>query len=284
MSSHNFPGGEVELSPHVHNARYSCPADPSQRDEFQYIVGYEECDGRYSVVRNSYPYLILEMVVSGSGHLRINNKEHEVEAGFCFCGGPDIDYEFASSSSEPITKYFLVFGKNQAGNFTPKKYLYPGFTRPFALPEEIIRWCELIITEGAAQSNEVFENISALIGILVRKISPDASGSEPRQSTDALVRRALREIERNFKNHSSLQELAGALSVSSEHLCRVFKSNDKASPYRILIRRKMEHAYAQLKMTQAPIQEIALSLGFTDSFHFSRAFKKRYGLPPSSAR
>ncbi|MDQ8183507.1 AraC family transcriptional regulator [Pelagicoccus sp. SDUM812005] len=284
MPTPSFPGGRIEVAPHVHNARYSCPADPSRRDTFQYIAGYEECDGHYRVARNSYPYLILEMVISGSGRLRIGKAEHEVSAGFCFCGGPELDYEFASSADSPIRKYFIVFGKTQAGNVAPKKFLYPGFTTPFAIPEELEKWNELIIAEGVSQAPDALENISALIGILVRKIAPDASGKSKRQSTDALVIKALAEIEQNFKSHSSLQDLAEALSVSSEHLCRVFKSNGKASPYRILIRRKMEHAYAQLKMTQTPIQEIAYSLGFTDSFHFSRAFKKRYGLPPSNVR
>lgn len=284
MPAANVPGSRIEVAPHVHNVRYSCSDDQSRRDTFQYIVGYEECDEHYRVARNSYPYLILEMIISGKGRLLINKEKHEVKAGFCFCGGPGVDYEFTSSAESTIKKYFIVFGKTQGGNLAPKKFLYPGFTTPCATPEKIGKWSELIIAEGISQSLDAFETIAALIGILVRKIAPDATGKTKNHTTDALVIRALGEIENNFKAHSSLQELADALSVSCEHLCRVFKSNDKASPYRILIRRKMEHAYAQLKMTQTPIQEIAYSLGFTDSFHFSRAFKKRYGLPPSAAR
>ncbi|MBK1879377.1 AraC family transcriptional regulator [Pelagicoccus mobilis] len=284
MPSSKFPVGKVEIAPHVHNARYACPAENFQRDAFQYIAGYEECDGQYEIARKSYPYLILEMIISGKGKLRINDKEYEVSSGFCFCGGPEVEYEFRSSSRQPISKYFVVFGKIQASSFAPQKRLYPGFTTRYALPEEMKRWCELIIAEGSSQEADALENISALIGILVRKIAPDARGKTARQHTDALVIKALGVIERDFKTIGTLQELADSLSVSREHLCRVFKSNDKAPPYRILIRRKMEHAYAQLKMTQTPIQEIAYDLGFTDSFHFSRAFKKRYGIPPSAAR
>ncbi|MDQ8197898.1 AraC family transcriptional regulator [Pelagicoccus enzymogenes] len=284
MHSRNLPGGRIEFAPHVHNARYSCPGDQSKHTDFQYIAGYEECDGHYHVARNSYPYLTLEMVIEGSGRLRINESEHLVGAGFCFCGGPGVDYEFTSSPDSNLTKYFLVFGESQSGKSAPKKFLYPGFTMPYVLVEDLVKWNEIIIAEGASQAPDAIENISALIGILVRKIAPDASGKAKQKTTDSLVIKALALIERNFKELSSLQEIADTLSVSSEHLCRVFKSSDRASPYRILIRRKMEHAYAQLKMTQLPIQEIAYSLGFTDSFHFSRAFKKRYGMPPSQVR
>ncbi len=284
MTSHGLSDGNLEIAPHVHNARYASPSTQSQGTAFQYIAGYEECDGNYSVARSSYPYLMLEIVISGSGRLRINKDEHPVEAGFCFSVGPGVDYEFTSSSTHPITKYFIVFGKIQSGHFASQKYLYPGFHTQSATPEELRKWCELILTEGASQSPDALENISALIGILVRKIAPDAQNNSLKQNVDSLVIKALRLIEKRFKEISTLQELADALSVSSEHLCRIFKSNNKASPYRILMRRKMEHAYAQLKMTHAPIQEIALSLGFNDAFHFSRSFKKRYGMPPSKVR
>ncbi|MBD5778551.1 AraC family transcriptional regulator [Pelagicoccus sp. NFK12] len=284
MPTPQFPLGKVEIAPHVHNARYVCPTNARQSAAFQFIAGYEECDGRYRIARHSYPYLILEMVVGGEGSLRIDGATHAVEAGFCFCGGPDIPYEFSSSSRNPLRKYFLVFGSLQSGNLAPQRRLYPGFTTPHAPADELRKWGELILAEGASQSPDALENVSALASVLVRKIAPDASGRGAEHSTDALVVRALREIERNFKSLTSLESLATSLSVSSEHLCRVFKANRKASPYRILMRRKMEHAYAQLKMTQTPIQEIAHSLGFSDSFHFSRAFKKRYGIPPSRTR
>ncbi len=224
------------------------------------------------------------MIVSGEGFLIFNDSQHRVNKGFCFCGGPGFDYEFSSSPDDPIIKYFIAFGKTLTGNFVPQKYLYPGFTTPYVTTEDLRKWNELIFAEGTSQTRDALENISALIGILVRKIAPHPSSCSSRQNTDTLVNKALRVIENNFKSLSTLQEIADVLSVSSEHLCRVFKSNHKASPYRILTRRKMEHAYAQLKMTQTPIQEIAHSLGFTDSFHFSRAFKKRYGIPPSQAR
>lgn len=284
MSSSLFPAHKVEFAPHVYNARYACPSESSGQDTFKYISGYEECDGQYRVSHMSYPYLILEMIVKGTGRLVLNKRRTTVQAGYCFCGGPGVDYELTSSKDDPVTKYFLAFGTSPSGNSVPKKYLYPGFTRSGTNPEDLVKWNELILREGSSQLRDSVENTSDLISILVRKIAPEAAGATGLPSTDALVIRALKEIERNFKTLRSLQELADVLAVSSEHLCRVFKANKKASPYRILTRRKMEHAYAQLKMTRAPIQEIAHSLGFTDGFHFSRAFKSRYGMPPSKLR
>lgn len=284
MNKISLPVGPVEIAPHVHNARYACPLEFAGRDEFQFISGYEECGPRYKVSRSSYTYLTLEMIISGSGHLTLNREKFAVGAGFCFCAGPQTEYSLRSDPDAPLVKYFLAFGKTPSGKTSSQKYLHPGFHTQYVNPQDLRKWNELILDEGASQSPNAVQNTADLIGILVRKIAPEASSETPSKATDALVERAIKTIERKFKELSSLQELADALSVSSEHLCRVFKANNKASPYQILSRRKMEHAYAQLKMTKTPIQDIAQSLGFTDAFHFSRAFKKRYRLPPSKLR
>jgi len=284
MTLKKLPGSKVEIAPHVHNTRYASPSKEHQGSAFHFIAGYEECDGEYSVSRSSYPYLILEMIVGGCGRLNLNGEDRPVSAGTCFCGGPGSSYSFTSSSEDPIAKYFIVFGIIQPECFSQTGRLRPGFQTRQTEPHELRKWNELILAEGSAPSLSTLEDSSSLVGILVRKVVQAAGSEKPKPATDALVSRALRSIEANFKSLSTLQDLAGELAVSSEHLCRVFKANNRASPYQILMRRKMEHAYAQLKTSRAPIQEIAFSLGFSDSFHFSRAFKKHYGLPPSQVR
>jgi len=282
MKSVAEPLSQIELATQVSNARYICSAKRNDLNDFLYISGYETCRRSYHLKRSNFPYLTLEMIIEGKGELILNGEKHSIHSGFCFCFGPDTSYQLISSDTDPLRKYFITFGPNlSSSNVHPNK-LYPGFFNDHIDTQEIAKWNELILEEGTSQAKDAPENVMSLVNILVRKIMPPEEPESRR--TDALVLKALKEIDRNFPTLSTIQQIADTLKVSAEHLCRTFKSNHKSSPYKILMRRKMEHAYAQLMLSKTPIQEIAYSLGFTDGFHFSRAFKKHYGLPPSSIR
>jgi AraC-like DNA-binding protein len=65
---------------------------------------------------------------------------------------------------------------------------------------------------------------------------------------------------------------------------RLFQRFDDQSPYQFLMRLKMNAAALQLQDPSALIKEIAYKLGFSSAFHFSRRFKKTYGVSPDTFR
>lgn len=82
----------------------------------------------------------------------------------------------------------------------------------------------------------------------------------------------------------SLDEVANSLSISSRHLTRVF-ARYGISPMKWLWDYRLDKAKKLLKeKKELTITEIALDTGFNDSSHFSRAFSKKFGLPPSGIR
>ena len=56
------------------------------------------------------------------------------------------------------------------------------------------------------------------------------------------------------------------------------------SPQQFLIKLRMEEAKNKLKNSQNSIQEISTSVGYTDTFTFSKAFKKYSGFSPKNYR
>lgn len=79
-------------------------------------------------------------------------------------------------------------------------------------------------------------------------------------------------------------DIAKMLGISLRELERSFSNNLHTSPaayYRIL---RLEKARALLQQTHMSIMDVAIACGFSSSAHFSRAFKSRYGHPPSQGR
>jgi AraC-like DNA-binding protein len=74
-------------------------------------------------------------------------------------------------------------------------------------------------------------------------------------------------------------ELERAAGLDRYALSRHFRALYATSPHRYLLMRRLARARALIG-AGAPLAEIAAATGFADQAHFSRHFKKAYGLPP----
>lgn len=82
----------------------------------------------------------------------------------------------------------------------------------------------------------------------------------------------------------SLAELARLVGTNEFALKRDFKAAFGTTVYGLLLDHKLVHARALLLDTDRPIGEIAREVGYGHPSHFSTAFKKKYGVPPSALR
>jgi AraC-like DNA-binding protein len=96
--------------------------------------------------------------------------------------------------------------------------------------------------------------------------------------------RCRRYLESQCLRLSSLSEVAEACAVSEAHLCRLFHRHGAVSPYRLLVRLKMARAAALLLDRALLVKQVGLQLGYDDPYHFSKAFKRVYGLSPEAFR
>ena len=64
------------------------------------------------------------------------------------------------------------------------------------------------------------------------------------------------------------------------YLCRLFGRFGHQSPYRYLVRLRMAQAARRLQSPGTLVKQVAGDLGFTDPFHFSRTFKRVFGVSP----
>jgi AraC-like DNA-binding protein len=80
--------------------------------------------------------------------------------------------------------------------------------------------------------------------------------------------------------------VAEALGMSIRYLYQLFRDENE-SPFRWILRRRLELAAGLLtdsSRTGRSITDIAFSVGFKDTAHFSRAFKDWHGLSPRDYR
>ena len=71
--------------------------------------------------------------------------------------------------------------------------------------------------------------------------------------------------------------------LSPFYISKIFKSETGDTPINRLIDIRLEKA-KQLLEEGGSIQEVAAEVGYEDAYHFSKLFKKHYGVSPSKVK
>jgi AraC family transcriptional regulator len=89
---------------------------------------------------------------------------------------------------------------------------------------------------------------------------------------------------REFRQVRRLSEIARAVAVSPFHLCHIFKAETGLSVHTYLSRLRLRAALGELLEGKDELMDLALDLGYSSQSHFTAAFHREYGLPPSAVR
>jgi len=122
---------------------------------------------------------------------------------------------------------------------------------------------------------------SSMVDMLAATLELQAGRSGYVSSHEALVQRTKAYIGRHLDVVSlDVEQLAAAQGVSGRTLTRAF-AKQGSTPMHWLWQRRIEASYCALKEGHVRnVTEAALRFGFSDLSHFSRAFKKTYGISP----
>jgi AraC-like DNA-binding protein len=82
----------------------------------------------------------------------------------------------------------------------------------------------------------------------------------------------------------SISQLARLVGTNENKLKRGFQQVYKKSVYNYLINYRMDKAIEMIETGELTLDEIAGLVGYTDSAHFSRSFRKIKGIPPGKFR
>lgn len=89
-------------------------------------------------------------------------------------------------------------------------------------------------------------------------------------------------MNQNYMYEFSLEDLANFTGRSLATFKRDFKKISDLTPQRWLIKKRLEIAYVKMKDGDKKVQDVYVEVGFKNPSHFTTAFKKQYGIPPTA--
>ena len=103
--------------------------------------------------------------------------------------------------------------------------------------------------------------------------------------TDELIPAVEQYIRENYQDPAlCLNLLSDRFHISESYLSHLFKEKTGINFSVYLESLRLDEAARRLKSDSSPINEVYLDVGYTNATTFRRAFKKKYGFPPSELR
>jgi len=101
---------------------------------------------------------------------------------------------------------------------------------------------------------------------------------------EALLAPILQEIESNYAQIRTLAALGQELGVSQAYLSQLIRKHTGKTYSELVQDRRMEKARELLAYSDAAVMDIAVEVGYSDQFYFSKLFKRLWGLSPAAWR
>ena len=158
--------------------------------------------------------------------------------------------------------------------------------RDFAFAQEAIRLGVARFLLKPSKMDEIKEALQTMVERLDKTAGGDAEEEdEPSSSAGSfLVNQALDYMAKNYQQKLTLQIVADRCYVSQWHLSKLLNRYTEKSFYDTLNAIRIDQAKMLLADPRLKIGEISEAVGYADTAHFARTFKKLVGMSANEYR
>jgi len=245
-------------------------------------AGWERCTADYAIEREGFPYLGLELVATGALSVELGRRPYNLSTGAVFAYGPSVAHRLRAASDRPPLKYFVDFAGTRAHALLRRAGLVPGRVRHVRTPLALRELFDALVSAGDRGTGAAPEICTAILEAILLTIGDTAVDDAPaRTGSYATYRRCRDWMDEHGVEVTSLAEVGRRCHIDAAYLCRLFGRYDIETPYQLILRLRMQRAASLLSQSNASVKAVASAVGFTDPFHFSRAFTRQFGVPPT---
>ena len=202
------------------------------------------------------------------------------------------------NKEEPTVEFFTGFQNYHFKNMPPESiclkeggYLLRLTTET---KREISKKCYEILAENeACEMGKYFmlkAHLMQLLVLIIREILEEPYSKQKGYHFETYnksyaVKRIINYLNENYEHKISLDQIAHNMYLSPVYISKIFKEETGESPINYLIKIRLERAKDILSSSCCgSIKSIANAVGYDDVYHFSKLFKKYYGISPQNYR
>ena len=146
--------------------------------------------------------------------------------------------------------------------------------RDFSYAQEAIRLGVTRFLLKPSKMDEIREALETMTGKLDQLPQESDEDDQTQNAGSFIVNKAIRFMEENYRQKLTLQEVADCCYVSQWHLSKLLNRYAEKSFYDILNSIRIQAAKKLLEDPSLKIGDISEMVGYADTAHFARIFKK----------
>lgn len=155
--------------------------------------------------------------------------------------------------------------------------------RDFSYAQEAIRLGVTRFLLKPSKMDEIKEALQTMTEKL-DKLPQETVEDQAQNAGSFIVNRAIRYMEENYRQKLTLQEVADCCYVSQWHLSKLLNRYAEKSFYDILNSVRIQAAKKMLEDPSLKIGDISEMVGYADTAHFARTFKKMENMSANEYR
>ncbi len=242
-----------------------------------------------------HDYMKLVFVMSGHSRYRVEGKVYDLTEGDVLVINPGTKHHAIpeEEGAAPCVEFYIGANDFQIrdlpAGFLPLPADGCAIHTEGDLRQRLERICAAMEAENAVyRRGRYYMMRSYLIQFMVLIVREQCEAVEMRRgfafesaSRKYVVEQIMNYFEEHYSEKISLDQIAENMYLSPYYISKVFKSETGEAPIRHLIDIRLSRAKELLeKGWNGSIKEVAAQVGYDDAYHFSKLFKKKYGVSP----
>lgn len=241
-------------------------------------------------------YFTLFLMLSGSVVVTMGEKEYQLTADDLLVINPRQQFQVKSTeknlllllriSRTPITAHFkenwLPYIECSTAGGTKEAEA----EKIQQLRESLVHLMAAYFKQSRESELEIYQLFFTVLTQLVKGFKKEVVPlpQVPTEIADERLNRLLEQIQKEYDQPISLEELAESSGISYYHLSRSFKKQVGVTFTEYLNQIRLMHAAEALVLTSQSVIRVALNNGFSNAKNFHQVFKKHYGVTPANYR
>lgn len=244
--------------------------------------GIEQCAADKETIRGLCPHVWIHWVLSGKGYY----NEQSLTRGQGFITYTCDYHEYRPDPKDPWKYAWILLAGEDTENLLQKcNFPQQSGIFHFSYEEDLLKLQMRFFPHDTCfleilNENRVYaEALCKLyLSLNLRETNSEADGAQK------WVQKAKQYIRSNYHKNLKIEDVAKSINIDRKYLRNLFVKYTGMSSQQYLINVRIRHAKELLKKTEAGIDTIARSVGYSDTFGFSKAFKKATGVSPTAYR
>jgi len=245
-------------------------------------AGMNEAKPGYRSGPRMVPFYSLHFVKSGAAEIVFGKESAVLRKGDLFCLFPERMYTYRlHPDRDPLRMGWIAFDGKQASGILgaiPMNASTP-FARQKATREFQLAFEQLLHAgTGTSMQDRVYRSV--MLYRLLSQLLPNAPENDIPKNPRQWIEESKNYMDTHYTEDITVQHVAEYVGIHRSYFSKMFAERVGTTPTSYLRRLKMDKALLMLEQGHS-VLETALSLGYSDTASFSRAFHRFFGAAPT---